>query len=114
VFVLLQISGQKDEGSSTSKFCKGDVVKIMGVADREEEEEVAGIGKVVNLEGDKLQGVAIPEGCVYVEVQKSNLDEYLLYCSVDLDDPPITKMGQAVGSFILWPTQFLKHPCALN
>ena len=113
MFVLLQISGQNDEGSSTSKFCKGDVVEIMGVADGEEE-EVVGIGKVVNLEGSKLHGVTIPEGCVSVEVQKSKLDEYLLYCSVDLDDPPITKMGQAVGSFILWPTQFLKHPCELN
>jgi hypothetical protein len=111
--VLLQISGQKDEGSSTSKFCKGDVVEIMGVADGEEE-EVVGIRKVVNLEGSKLYGVTIPEGCVSVEVQKSKLDEYLLYCSVHLDDPPITKMGQAVGNFILWPTQFLKHPCELN
>lgn len=111
--MLLQISGQNDEGSSTSKFCKGDVVEIMGVADGEEE-EVVGIGKVVNLEGSKLHGVTIPEGCVSVEVQKSKLDEYLLYCSVDLDDPPITKMGQAIRNFILWPTQFLKHPCELN
>ena len=111
--MLLHISGQKDEGSSTLKFCKGDIVEIMGVADGEEE-EVTGIGKVVNLEGGKLHGVTIPKGCVSMEVQKNNLDEYLFYCSVDLDDPPITKMGQAVGIFILWPTQFLKHPCALN
>ena len=111
--MLLQISGQMYEASSPSKFCKGDVVEIMGVADREEE-EVPGTGKVVNLEGGRLHGVPISKGCVSVEVQKSNNVNYLLYCSVDLDDPPITKMGQAVGSFILWPTQFSKYPCALN
>lgn len=105
----LQTSGQKDEASAHSEFSKGDVVEIMGVADGEEE-QVVGIGKVINLEGAKLHGVTIPEGCVSVEVQKSNNDDYVLYASVDLDDPPITKMGQAVSSFILWPTQFLKHP----
>jgi hypothetical protein len=112
VFVELQTSGQKDEASSPSKFCKGDDVEIMGVANGEEE-QVVGNGKVVNLEGGRLHGVAIPEGCVSVEVQKTNIGEYLLYCNVDLDDPPIMKMGQAIGSFILWFTQFLKHPCAL-
>ena len=113
MFALLHISGQRDETSSPSKFCKGIVVEIIGVADGEEE-EVAGIEKMVNLEGGKLYGVTIPEGCVSVEVQKSNNYYYLHYCSLDLDDPSITKMGQAVGSFILWPIQFLKHPCALN
>jgi len=109
--VELQTSGQKDEASSPSQFCKGDVVEIMGVADGEQE-HVVGIGKVVNLEGAKLHGVTIPKGCVSVEVQKSNNDDYLLYSNVDLDNPPITKMGQVVGSFILWPTQFLKKPIA--
>ena len=108
----LQTSGQNDEASSPSIFCKGDDVEIMGVADGEEE-QVVGNGKMVNLEGGKLHGVTIPRGCVFVEVQKTNNNDYLLYCSVDLDDPPITKMGQAVGSFILWPIQFLKHARAL-
>ena len=85
--MLLQISGKNDEGSSTSKFCKGNVVEIMGVADGEEK-EVAGIGKMVNLEGGKLHGVTIPKRCVSVEMQKNNLDEYLFYCNVDLDDLP--------------------------
>jgi hypothetical protein len=97
-------------------FTKVMMWKIMGVANGEEE-QVVGNGKVVDLEGGRLHGVTIPEGCVFVEVQKTNNDDYLLYCSVDLDDPPITtpitKMGQVVGSFILWPTQFLKHACAL-
>ena len=87
-------------------------MEIMGVADGEEEQMV-GNGKVVNVEGGKLHGFTIPEWCVSVEVQKTNIDDYLLYCSVDLDDLPITKMGQAVGSFVLWPIQFLKHACAL-
>ena len=107
-----QTSGQKDEAFSPLKFCEGDDVEIMGVADGEEGQVVA-IGKIVNLEGGRLHGVTIPEGCVSVEVQKTNNNDYLLYCSVDLDDHPIMKMGQAVGSFILWPTQFLKHPHAL-
>jgi hypothetical protein len=91
-----------------SEFRMFDVVEIMGIADGEEE-QVVGIGKMINLEGAKLHGATVPEGCVSVEVQKSNNDDYILYSSVDLDDPPITTIGQAVASFILWPTQFLKH-----
>jgi hypothetical protein len=83
----------------------------MGVADGEEE-QVVGIGKVINLEGGKLHGATIPEGCVSVEVERSNNEDYVLYASVNLDDPPITKMGQAVKSFIMWPTEFLKRSTA--
>ena len=105
----LQTSGQKDEASSPSEFSKGDVVEIMGVADGEEE-QVVGIRKLIDLEGARLHGVTISESCVSVEVQKSNNDDYLFYSSVELDDPSITKMGQVVDSFILWPTQFLRYP----
>lgn len=109
----LQTSGQKDEGPSHKQLItKGSVVEIMGVGDGEEG-LVVGVGKVINLEGSKVHGVTIPEGCVTVEVSKSNNDDYVLYESVDLDDPPITKMGQAVNTFILWPLEFLNHAVQL-
>ena len=107
MFVKLQTSGERDEAPEVRKFAKGDVVEIMGVEDGEEE-QVVGIGKVINLEGAKLHGVTLEEGCVSVEVQKSNNDDYLLYACVELDDPPITEMGAAVGSFIKWPTRCLR------
>ncbi len=108
MFVELQTSGEKEEASSPPEFKMFDVVEIMGIAVGEEE-LVVGIGKVMNLEGASLHGETIPEGCVSVEVQESNNDKYEIYKSVNLDDPPISTMGRAVKSFILWPTQFLKH-----
>lgn len=86
-------------------------MQLMGVGDGEEG-MVVGLGKVINLEGSSCHGVTIPEGHVTVEVTKSNNDDYVLYSPVDLDDPPITKMGKAVGSFILWPLEFLLHVAA--
>lgn len=109
----MQSGGQKDEGPSQKQvITKGSLVELMGISDGEEG-LVVGMGKVINLEGSKLHGVTIPEGCVTVEVSKSNNDDYLLYETVDLDDPPITKMGQAVNSYILWPLEFLNHAVQL-
>ena len=42
-----------------------------------------------------------------VEVTKSLDDSYGLFASVDLDDPSVTLIGQAVGHFVLWPTEFM-------
>jgi hypothetical protein len=108
VFVELQTAGEKEEASSPPEFKVGDVVEIMGLADGEEELAV-GIGKVMNLAGATLHGASIPEGCVSVEVLKSKKDDYVIYKTVALDDPPISTMGRAVNNFILWPTEFLKH-----
>lgn len=104
----LQTSAEKEEASSPPEFKVWDVVEIMGLADGEEELAV-GIGKVMNLAGATLHGATIPEGCISVEVQKSKKDDYVIYKTVALDDPPINTMGCAVKSFILWPTEFLKH-----
>lgn len=87
-------------------------MEIIGCADNEEE-LVVGIGKVINLEGSNFHGVTIPEGCVTIEVSKSNKDDYLLYEPVNMDDPPITNMGQAVNNYILWPLECLNHAVEL-
>ena len=45
-----------------------------------------------------------------MEVHKSEDNEYVLFRSVEIDDPPIQKIGEAVGNFILWPTR-VSTPC---
>jgi hypothetical protein len=78
----------------------------MGLEEGEEEKVVAW-GKVVNVAGASLHGRTIFPGLVSVEVTKSLDDNYGLFASVDLDDPPVTLVGQAVGHFVLWPTEFM-------
>ena len=87
-----------------------DVVEIMGYGVNEEGKLVAH-GKVMNLEGGTVHGVPIYQRCVSVEVNKSVDDEYVLFASVEMDDPPIRKIGEAVGNFIMWPTEFLRPAC---
>lgn len=53
--------------------------------------------------------VSIYEGCISVEVNKSEDDEYVLFRTVKMDDPPIRKMEEVVRYFILWPTKYLRH-----
>lgn len=89
-------------------FASGDIVKIMGLGVNEEQLLVAE-GKVMSLPGATLHGVVICEGNVSVQVTKSHDDAYVLYQSINLDDPPVTKIGEAVGQFILWPTECLVH-----
>jgi hypothetical protein len=76
-----------------------------------EEAKLVAHGKVMNLEGGTVHGVPIYQGCVSVEVNKSVDDEYTLFVSVEMDDPPIRKIGQAVGNFIMWPKEFLRPAC---
>ena len=57
--------------------------------------------------GGALHGAIIYEGYVSLEVQKSEDDEYVLFKSVEMDDPLLRKIGEAVGSFIIWPTEGL-------
>ena len=54
-----------------------------------------------------MHGVVICEGIVSLEVLRSHDDVYVLYQSIMLDDPPVTKIDDAVGQFILWPTECL-------
>ena len=60
--------------------------------------------------GGTLHDAIIYEGCVSLEVQKSENNEYILFKSVEMDDPPLRKIGEVVGNFIMWPTEFLRHP----
>lgn len=103
----MQTGGQTEEGPpERGTITRGSVVEIIGCGDGEEG-LVVGYGKVINLEGSNFHGVAIPESCITIEVHSSNDDDYLLYAPVNMDDPPITNMGQAVNNYILWPLDCL-------
>ena len=97
-------------GESPSTFSVEDVVEIMGYGVGEEGKLVAH-GKVTNIQGGTVHGVPIYEGCVSVEVARSEKDEYVISNSVEMDDPPIRKIGEAVENFILWLMEFLRHAC---
>jgi hypothetical protein len=78
-------------------------VRLMRLEEGEEEKVVAR-GKVVNVVGASLHGKTIFPGLVSVEVTRSLDDNYGLFASVDLDDPPVT----LVGHFVLWPMEFME------
>jgi hypothetical protein len=81
-------------------------VRLKGLEDGEEDKVVA-VGKVHNVAGATLHGKEIFSGAVSVEVIRSLDDNYRLFSPVDLDDPPVTLVGQAIGHFVLWPTDFM-------
>lgn len=81
-------------------------MRLKGIEEGEEDKVVA-LGKVQNVAGASLHGKTIIAGTVSVEVQKSLDDDYSLFAPVDLDDPPVTLVGEAVGHFVLWPTEFM-------
>ena len=81
-------------------------MRLKGIEEGEEDKVVA-LGKVKNVAGASLHGKTIIAGTVSVEVQKSLDDDYSLFAPVDLDDPPVTLVGEAVGHFVLWPTEFM-------
>ena len=89
-------------------FASRDIVKIMGIG-IDEESLLVGDGRVMSFPGGTLHGVVIFEGTVSVEVLQSHDDAYVLYRSIMLDDPLVTKIGDAVGQFIMWPTECLRH-----
>ena len=97
-------------GESPSTFSVEDVVEIMGYGVGVEGKLVAH-GKVTNVQEETVHEVPIYKGCVSVEVHKSEDDDYVFFRSVEMNDPPIRKIGEAVGYFILWPTEFLRHTC---
>ena len=85
------------------EFKKGDPVRPKGLEEGEEDKVVA-LGKVQNVARVSLYGRTIIAGTVSVEVVKSLDDDYSLFAPIDLDDPPVTSVGEAVGHFVLWPT----------
>lgn len=80
-----------------------DVVEIMIYRVGDEEKLIAH-GKVINLERETVHEVLIYKGCLFVKAHKTEDDEYVLFKNVKIDDPPMQKIGEAVGYFILWPT----------
>ena len=72
------------------------------------------LGKVQNIAGTSLHGRTIIAGTVSIEVVKSLDDDYMLFAHVDLDDPHVTLVGQAIGHFLLWPTEFMDIDVSLS
>ena len=57
---------------------------------------------VINLEGETVHEIPNYEECVSMVVYKNEDDEYiLLFKSVEMDDPPMRKIGEVVRNFIL-------------
>ena len=54
-----------------------------------------------------LHKVVICEGIMSLAVLRSHDDAYVLYHSIMLDDPLVTKIGDAFRKFLLWPTEYL-------
>ena len=90
-------------------FVAGDIVQIIDIG-VDEESLLVGEGRVPTLPGRTLHGVVIAEGTVSLAVLQSHDDGYVLYKPLMLDDPPVSKIGDAVGQFILWPTECLRRP----
>jgi hypothetical protein len=97
------------EVETTLPFVAGDIVQILGVG-VDEETLLVGEGRVTTLPGGTLHGVVIAEGTVSLAVLQSHDDAYVLYKPLMLDDPPVCKIGEAVGQFILWPVKCLRRP----
>ena len=48
-----------------------------------------------------LPGVLIYKTCMFLEVQRSHDDEYVIFKSIKLDDTPIKNIGEVVKKFIM-------------
>ena len=81
-------------------FSKEDVVEVMNY-EVDEEGKLVAHGKVMNVEGETMHEIIIYAGCVSMEVQKNENNEYVIFRSVEMDDPPIQKIEEAIGNFIL-------------
>jgi hypothetical protein len=66
----------------------------------DEESFLIGEGKVTTLPGGTLHRVVIAEETVSLVVLQSHNDAYVLYKPLMLDDPPVSKIVDAVGQFI--------------
>ena len=100
-------TAEKVVNEATEEFKKGDVVRLMGFEEGDDDQAVAR-AKVVNVAGGTLHGRTIFPGLVSVEVLESLVENYKLFASVDLYDPPVTLVGKAIGHYVLWPTEFME------
>ena len=48
-----------------------------------------------------LHGVLIYKTCMFLEVQRSHDDEYVIFKSIKLDDTPIKNIEEVVKNFIM-------------
>jgi hypothetical protein len=108
LYLQVQVVAATKDQSKPPTILTEDVVEVMGYGVGKEGKLVAH-WKVKNVEGKTLHGATIYEVCVFLEVLKSEDDKYVLFKSVEMDDPPLRKIGKAVGNFIMWPTEFLCH-----
>lgn len=53
------------------------------------------------MEGETVHEIPIYEEYVSMVVYKNEDDEYILFKSVEMDDPPMRKIGEVVRNFIL-------------
>jgi hypothetical protein len=91
-------------GKGNQEFKRGDVMNLMAFEDFKEENAMAH-AKVVSMARASLHRKTIFPGLVSIEVTKSLDENYGLFASVNLDDPLVTLVGQAVGHFVLRPTE---------
>jgi hypothetical protein len=100
------LQNQKAEEDAEEKtYAEGDIVEVLGFA-LEEEEKVVAIGKVKNVEGGSLHGITIEEGCASVQITKSLDSVYMLFKSIDLDDPAMTTIGKRLEISFCGPLSF--------
>ena len=78
---------------SSYTFSVLDVVEIMGYGVGEEGKTIR-YGKVMNLQGGTVHEIPIYQGCVSVEVNKSENDEYVIFRSMEIDDSSKWKIGE--------------------
>ena len=84
-------------------FVAGDIVQIIKIG-VDEESLLVGEGRVTTLPIGTLPGIVIAEKTMSLAVLQSHNDGYVLYKPLMLDHPPVSKIGDVVGQFILWPT----------
>ena len=81
-------------------FLVNDVVEIMGYKVGEEEKLIAH-GKMINVERRTVHEVPIYEGCLSMEMHKSEDDEFVIFKCVEMGNPPMRKIGKIVENFLL-------------
>ena len=102
----LHVVATNKEAPPLFVFLAKNVVKVMNYG-KDEDEKVVAHGKLTNVEGSILHGVIMFSSCMSLEVQRSHNKEYVLFKSIDLDDPSIKKIGEATKSSKICPIEFL-------
>lgn len=82
-------------------------VKLIGL-EKGEENLVVGGGVVHGVAGDSCHRWKMLAGEVSVVVDATYEDDYEIYRPINNDDPPITRMEQCVGMFIVWDSACMR------